>query len=253
MSFYHCSKSNPPGCKKSFIYSRLLAVDTATQACSVAISDNKTLMAEIINVTRQTHSRHLLSMIESALSMAQLSLSDLDGFVVTKGPGSFTGLRIGISTVKGLAKAAAKPLLGISYLECLARQSLMVDGLVCALIDARRQEYYYALYRADNSTLKPVLAETVGPLADLIQKIEFPCYFIGNGVNSTKQQLQAEFGMKASFAAGSQNILRPASILDLGQELLEKGCQDDLKNFIPKYVRKSDAQVHLEKCKFNAG
>ena len=102
---------------------KILAVDTATKSCSVAIVDKDTLLAEVSITSKQTHSRHLMEMVNRAMGMSGLNISGLDGLAVTIGPGSFTGLRIGISSVKGLAMASGKPVVGISSLDVLAMQS----------------------------------------------------------------------------------------------------------------------------------
>ena len=228
-------------------FSHLLAVDTATQACSVAISHGNSLVVENTTVIRQTHSRHLLSMIENALAASRLKLSDLDGFVVTKGPGSFTGLRIGMSTVKGLAMAVGKPLVGVSYLQCLAMQSGVSDGLICTVIDARRSECYYALYRAGKSGIETVVPESVGSLMHVVEKISEPCLFIGNGVQSYQKQLCQNLGQMASFAPDFNNILRSYTQVWVGRSCLMEGKKDHLDSLVPEYIRKSDAQVNLER------
>jgi tRNA threonylcarbamoyladenosine biosynthesis protein TsaB len=184
-------------------------------------------------------------MIENALTIAKIGLSDLDGFVVTKGPGSFTGLRIGISTIKGLAKAINKPLIGISYLKCLAQQSAAAKGLVCAMIDARRRELYYALYRFDDSGIKVVISESVEPLSNLVAKIGEHCLFIGNGTYENRERLTKMLGQRALFAPDFQHILRAETIIWAGQKQLEKGPQEQVENLVPNYIRKSDAQINL--------
>jgi tRNA threonylcarbamoyladenosine biosynthesis protein TsaB len=249
MPFTQISKSKHAYAKRSISFSNLLAVDTATNACSVAIWKEHRLVVEDTNVTRQTHSRHLLSMIEKALSIAKIELSDLNGFIVTKGPGSFTGLRIGISTIKGLAKAINKPLIGISYLKCLAQQSAVTNGLVCAMIDARRGELYYALYRFDDSKIKVVIPESVGPLSNLVEKIEENCLFIGNGVYENREGLRKKLGPKALFAPDFQHILRAETIIWAGQKQLENGRRENVGSFVPEYIRKSDAQINLANLK----
>ena len=245
MPFTQPSKSKQACPKRSISFSNLLAVDTATNACSVAIWKEHHLVVENTNVTRQTHSRHLLSMIENALTTAKMGLSDLDGFVVTKGPGSFTGLRIGISTVKGLARATNKPLVGLSYLKCLAQQSAAAKGLVCAMIDARRGELYYALYRFDDSRIETVISESVGRLSNLVEKIEEHCLFIGNGIYENRKRLTEKLGRRALFPPDFQHTLRAETIIWAGHKQLKNGRQERVESFVPDYIRKSDAQINL--------
>jgi tRNA threonylcarbamoyl adenosine modification protein YeaZ len=233
--------------KNSVAFSNLLAVDTATPVCSVAISQKNHLVVESTNAIRQTHSRHLLKMIKNALTTAKIELSDLDGFVVTKGPGSFTGLRIGISTIKGLAKATGKPFIGVSYLECLVRQSAVAEGLVCAIMDARRKEVYYALYRFDNYQLKVIIPESVGTVSHLLAKINDRCLFMGNGIYSNREQLFEKLGEMAYFGLDCHNILKSDAVIWVGRAYLKTGRQDCIESFVPDYIRKSDAQINLTK------
>ncbi len=114
---------------------KILAVDTATKGCSVAVTENSILLTELTLVSSRTHSKHLMGMIETAFSMSGLTVNDIDGFAVTKGPGSFTGLRIGISAIKGLASAAGKPVAGVSTLDSLAFQFPSdYPHLICPLL-----------------------------------------------------------------------------------------------------------------------
>jgi len=124
---------------------RILAVDTATKSCSVAIVEKESIIAETTLFIEQTHSKHLMKMIDTALNLSGLTVSELDGFAVTRGPGSFTGLRIGISSIKGFAMASGKPVVGVSSLDSLAMQCCFSPYLVSPLLDARKGEVYYAL------------------------------------------------------------------------------------------------------------
>ena len=126
---------------------RVLAVDTATSSCSVAIVDGEELVSEITLISGETHSRHLSSLIEALTRTAGLALEQIEGFAVTRGPGSFTGLRIGIGTVKGLAVAGNRPMAGVSTLAALAWQVGPTDHTICPMVDARRNEVYAAFYR----------------------------------------------------------------------------------------------------------
>ncbi len=117
---------------------KILALDTATKSCSVALTENGRLCAELTTLKDQTHSKHVMDLIHSVFEISGVSISDVDGFAVTIGPGSFTGLRIGISTIKGLAHAVGKPIVGISSLKALAWQCTDQNFLICPLLDARK-------------------------------------------------------------------------------------------------------------------
>ncbi|MFV9647064.1 MAG: tRNA (adenosine(37)-N6)-threonylcarbamoyltransferase complex dimerization subunit type 1 TsaB, partial [Desulfobacterales bacterium] len=144
---------------------RILAVDTATKSCSVAIVEKESIIAETTLFIEQTHSKHLMEMIDTVLNLSGLTVSELDGFAVTRGPGSFTGLRIGISSIKGFAMASGKPVVGVSSLDSLAMQCCFSSYLVSPLLDARKEEVYFSRYRFENGYLKKELREqAIGPV-----------------------------------------------------------------------------------------
>ena len=125
---------------------KILAIDTATMSCSAAIVADGLLRAELNTVTNQTHSKHLMDMIHTVCDMSEIKIAEVDGFAVTIGPGSFTGLRIGISTIKGLAWSLNKPVVGVSSLDAIAWQCDLSPYPICSLLDARKHEVYYCLY-----------------------------------------------------------------------------------------------------------
>ena len=124
----------------------ILAIDTASRSCSVAVVDGDGIMAEINDASGETHSRHLMAMVDQAVAMSVKRIGAIEGYAVTRGPGSFTGLRIGISAAKGLAEAAGRPLAGVSSLEALAWQVAQSDAIILPMLDARRKEVYAARY-----------------------------------------------------------------------------------------------------------
>ena len=140
---------------------KILAVNTATPACGVAVVNEGTVSAHAVINSRETHARQLMPMIDRVLESCDLAVADLDGFAVVRGPGSFTGLRIGISTIKGLAAASGKPLTGISSLEALAYPFTACPDPICALIDARKNEVYACWYRHHTGRLESLSDETV--------------------------------------------------------------------------------------------
>ncbi len=222
---------------------KLLAVDTATESLGVALTEGETLRAEITAVSRQTHSRHLMETIQRALDMAGWSLGDLDGFVAARGPGSFTGLRIGISTLKGLCTAVGKPLAGISNLEGLARQAPVRDGAVRAWIDARRNEVFCCRYRCEDGILRKETPEDALPPAAALSAMDGPCLFIGNGAALYRQVIREALGDKARFAPPEAHVLRASTLAFMGLERLAKNDSDDPVRFAPHYIRKSDARL----------
>ncbi|MCK5783063.1 MAG: tRNA (adenosine(37)-N6)-threonylcarbamoyltransferase complex dimerization subunit type 1 TsaB [Desulfobacterales bacterium] len=222
---------------------KILAVDTATRSCSVAIVENSTLLAELTLANGRTHSTHLMGMVESAVKMSGLTVSDIDGFAVARGPGSFTGLRIGISAVKGFAAATGKPLVGVSTLDALAFQFPFSSYLVCPLLDARRREVYYSQYRFEDGELKKVTGERILAPGITPFGIKEKCMFVGDGALVYKKVIVDEMGGLAHFAASCQNTIRAAAVAHLALKRFCNNDTDDVAGFQPTYIRKSDAEL----------
>jgi tRNA threonylcarbamoyladenosine biosynthesis protein TsaB len=222
---------------------KILALDTATQSCSVAIVDDGSLLAELTRANSKTHSRHLLNLINTICRIADLKAEDLDGFAVTIGPGSFTGLRIGISTIKGLAFSLGKPVVGVSSLEALAWQCAQSAYLICPLLDARKKEVYACRYRLKHNELKKAGTEKVASPAEAVRGIQEPSIFLGNAAQLYREDISAELGELAHFAAWGQHTIRASSIAWLSMTRFYRQQTDDVAMLIPQYIRKPDAEV----------
>lgn len=224
---------------------KILAVDTATRTCSAAVMDGTVLLAELTVGNGRTHSRHLMNLIDTVINLAGLKVEQLDGFAVCVGPGSFTGLRIGISTIKGLAYALHKPIVGISSLDALAWQCNQTSLLVCALIDARKQEVYSCRYRfADQEMMKEGIEQVASP-ADTLRGIREPSLFVGNGALLYRALISSELGELAFFADDSRHLIRAATIAGLSLGRIEQKSTADIKLLVPQYIRKSDAELKI--------
>lgn len=224
---------------------RILAVDTTTTSCSVAIVDQTSLLSEFTIDREETHSKHLMDMIKAVMRMAGLNFSDLDGFAVTRGPGSFTGLRIGISTIKGLVVASEKPVVGISSLETLAFQVSYSRDLICPILDARKGEVYFSRYRFLNGHLKKQTKERVAPPDKAVDDLNESCLFVGNGALLYKEMILEKMGEFASFAPMIQNTIRASTIAYLSMAKFENNDTDEIEKILPYYIRKSDAELNL--------
>jgi len=222
---------------------KILALDTATPSCSVAILDDGSLLAELTRGNSTTHSRHLMGLINTVCSIADLKAGDVDGFAVTIGPGSFTGLRIGISTIKGLAFSLGKPVVGVSSLDALAWQCAQSDYLICPILDARKKEVYACRYRLKNNVLKKAGAEKVASPAEAVRGIREPSIFVGNAVQLYRENISDELGELAHFAAWGQHTIRASSIAWLSMTGFYRQQTDDVAMLIPQYIRKPDAEV----------
>jgi tRNA threonylcarbamoyladenosine biosynthesis protein TsaB len=224
---------------------KLLAVDTSTRACSVAVVDQDRLACEITTGPTGTHSTHLMSLIRMALTVAEMELQGLDGLAVCVGPGSFTGLRIGVSTVKGLAFATAKPVAGVSSLESLAQPCLPWPHLICAMLDARQDEVYAARYRARDGCLEREGREAVLSLEDALNGIHEACLFVGDGARRYRGPIGSKLGPQALFPAPSQDIIRASTVAALAQRQFAGKEIEDLDHLVPRYLRQSEAELKI--------
>lgn len=222
---------------------RILAIDTSTVSCSVAVIEKREILSEITSGNGQTHSKHLMSMIHNCLELAGMELSGIDGFAFTTGPGSFTGLRIGISTALGLAAATDKPIAGVSGLDALAMQSAVPDMIICPMIDARRDEVYFACYRWIKDELVKDKAEHVLPPEIAINDMKSLVRFSGNGAMRYQSLIISNLGELARFAPECQNIIRASTIGWMGMKRFERNDVDDIFRFEPMYIRKPDAKI----------
>lgn len=223
---------------------RILAVDTATRSCSVALADGDAVLAEVTIRIQQTHAKHLMGMIDTAIGLSGTPFSDIDGFAVTRGPGSFTGLRIGIATVKGLAAASGKPMVGVSTLETLAMQVACPSCLICPLLDARRGEVYSSRYRYRNGCLERLRDEGVSTPEKAIEDIDETCLFLGSGAVLYREILVRRLGRRARFSPSFQNTIGASTVAYLSMAAFETGHTDDVGGFVPVYIRKSDAEIN---------
>ncbi len=222
----------------------ILAIDTSTTDCGAAvIQDDKVRSAAVLS-GGQTHARHLLPLIHQVLATCGASLAEMDGFAVTRGPGSFTGLRIGISTVKGLVFACEKPLTSVSTLEALAYPFLGYPYDICALIDARKKQVYACRFRSAGEDLLPVTEEQVLFPEEAAAGLDGPCLFVGSGAAAYRETITAAADEKARFLPDLQNKLRPEAVAYLGRLRLSTGDTEDPGNLSPVYIRQPDAIIN---------
>ncbi len=228
----------------------ILAVDTATACSTVALTigdvHGGSLLASISLNSKITHSRRLLTAVEWLLQESDVVLADIDGFGVGLGPGSFTGLRIGMATMKGLAVAMDKPLLGVSTLDGLA---VNCSGQLplCALLDARKKEVYRAWYAKDACGIY----RAVGPIQALkpealAKEIMSPCLLVGDGIIPYGSFLQEMVAEPLLIAPLSLHYPNAASLAFLCCEKLRNNETLDIESAVPLYVRASDAELSLQ-------
>jgi tRNA threonylcarbamoyladenosine biosynthesis protein TsaB len=223
---------------------RILAVDTATKSCSVAIVEKKSIIAETTLFIEQTHSKHLMEMIDTVLNLSGLTVSEVDGFAVTRGPGSFTGLRISISSIKGFALASGKPVVGVSSLDSLAMQCCFSSYLISPLLDARKGEVYFSRYRFENGYLKKEVEEQAISLGQAVCDINEPCLFVGDGAKIYQNKIKDQIGDLAHFAPPYQNTIWASTVANISMAKFETNDTDDNSLLTPNYIRKSSICNH---------
>lgn len=222
----------------------LLAVDTSGPVAGVAVLRDGEIAYEGAAVNRLTHSVNLMPMIEEALGRAGMDVSDIDLYAAVTGPGSFTGVRIGVSAVKGMAHGAGKPCVGVDALEALAVGACMTDALICPIQDARAGQVYGAAFSAgmppvralDNMAEKlPAFIEKALAVADG-RKL---C-FLGDGVKTYEKNIVEILGDRAVFPPVHMRYLRPASVAALAQQHADQAV--DYLTLMPVYLRAPQAE-----------
>jgi len=221
----------------------ILSLENSGMCGSIALTARNQCLAEYSLTSKITHSKRLLGSIDFIMQESQLNWSDIDAIAVSLGPGSFTGLRIGLSTAKGLVMATGKQLLGVSSLEALALQVRYTDKLICPIIDARKKEVYAAFYRPKHGKLHSVSAQMAVTPQDLSQQINEPVIFIGDGGVLYKEMLTEKLGELASFAAPEIYFPRASAIGQLAQLNWQADNFLDPISAVPTYIRPSDAEL----------
>ena len=221
---------------------KLLTIDTSSTACSVAITSGGRLVTEnLLNLDRPI-SGQLLKSVEMAVADATMTFADLDGFGVAIGPGSFTGLRVGVATVKGLALAANKPVAGFSSLAMLAMNLPWAYYPVCAMLDARKSEVYTALYRCTDHP-QAISAESVIAPGQFLATITETTIFVGEGALRYREQIAAALGALAIFPPSTCHVPRASSGAMLAAAAFARGDIPPLPALNPVYIRPSEAEL----------
>lgn len=224
---------------------KILAMDSSGLVASVALLEDNNLIAEYTMNYKKTHSQTLLPMMDEIIKMTETDLSSLDAIAVAKGPGSFTGLRIGLATAKGLALALNKPIIGVPTLEGLAMNLYGVKSLICPLMDARRNQVYTGIYRFEKEELEVVKEQTAVAVEDLIEglnSIGKDVIFLGDGVHVYRNVIEEKLEINGFFAPAHLNKQRAGAVGVRGLYYLSKGIIENADDFAPDYLRMSQAE-----------
>jgi tRNA threonylcarbamoyladenosine biosynthesis protein TsaB len=249
---------------------KILAIDTSTMLGGIAITDDSLgLIAEVRLNVKSTHSEKLMTEIDHILTQAGLTLSDMDVFAVAIGPGSFTGLRIGLSTVKGLSYATGKPIVSVPTLEALAWNFPYCNYPVCTMLDARKKEVYAALFLWDNNGFIRLIDEVAINVLEFLKRFDennppSPPFsegrydsrprglgvlshkrviFTGEGALLYRDKIIEGMGGKAIIAPHEKIIPSPANVASLGLQKAREGNFSEPISLVPFYIRRSEAEI----------
>ena len=221
----------------------VLGIETSTMQGGVALLSERGLLSEYLLNVKATHTERLLPLIDRALRDAGITLRQIEGLAVAVGPGSFTGLRIGLSTAKGLAVAAGKPLVGVSTLEAMAWTLPFCAYPVCPVLDARKGELYCALFRHEGERLIRLMEDAALSPDSLLSWIQGATVFLGDGVTVYGGLLKERLKHLALFPPSGQRTGSAATVAELGRRRLLQGQRDEISELTPRYLRPSEAEL----------
>jgi tRNA threonylcarbamoyladenosine biosynthesis protein TsaB len=220
-----------------------MAIDTATPSSSVAVFCGDRLEGEILLNNARHHTETLMVSVENLLKSLSFSIRDMDFFAAVVGPGSFTGLRVGLATVKGLALAAGRPTVGVSALRALAVQLSFCRLPVCAMLDARKKEVYAGLFDCKAGFPEPLHAEVVRPPEMIITGLDDDTVFVGSGAEVYCDRIRDVLGERARFVPAAMNCLRASHAGVLARHDFRQGKIVSPEQLAPHYIRPSEAEI----------
>ena len=228
---------------------KILAIDSSGLVATVAIVEDNNLIAEYTIHHKKTHSQTLMPMLEEVKNMVELDLNTIDAIAVAAGPGSFTGLRIGAATAKGLAMGLGKPIIEVPTLEGMAYQMYGSQALICPIMDARRNQVYTGLYQFTENengyameTLKEGCACDIMECIEVANSFEQPVMFLGDGVPVFEALIREKATVPVYFAPAHRRLQSAASVGALATEFAKEGRFVEAKDHAPEYFRVSQAE-----------
>ena len=221
---------------------KILSLDTTAEVCSAAICDGERLIAEMTVNTGNTHSQTLLPVVEQIMKISETAIDDIDCFACSTGPGSFTGVRIGVATVKGIAYGRKKPCVSVSTLEALAYNIIGFDGILCPVMNARRNQVYNALFECSDGRMTRLCEDralSIDELDEELSSIGKPVYLVGDGYDITlkgfKKTVVSPVPERMRYQSGYSVAKCALKKLDAGEILTDS-------ELVPIYLRPSQAE-----------
>lgn len=225
----------------------ILGIETSTKTGSVAVVSETGVIAQYSLNIEVTHSERLMATVDRVLCDTGITMADMDGYAVAIGPGSFTGLRIGLAAVKGLALVTGKPVAAVPTLRALAWNLPYAGHPICPMLDARKNEVYAALYQFDGSALVQTMPEAVLPLSRLAELISGKVVMTGEAALLFQGNIENLFGERACIAPRSAVLPSAASVAEIGMHMIQNNEQADPDSLTPLYIRRPEAEVAWEK------
>jgi len=224
---------------------KIIAIDSSSLTASVAIIEDEQILAEYNINYKKTHSQTLLPMLDEIKKMTELDLDTIDAIAISKGPGSFTGLRIGSATAKGLGLALKKPIIPIGTLEGLSYNAWGISGLICPIMDARRNQVYTAIYKFENGEHITVIDQCAISIEEIVEKINElgeKVLFMGDGVPVHQDYIKNNIKTGYQFAPAHMSRQRAAAFAIPAKKYLEEGRIEAAEDHKPEYLRLSQAE-----------
>ena len=225
---------------------KIIAIDSSGLVATVAIAEDDTLVAEYTVNYKKTHSQTLLPMLDEIKKMTQLDLDSVDAIAIAAGPGSFTGLRIGSATAKGLGLALDKPLIEVPTVDALAMNLWGTKDVICPIMDARRDQVYTGFYEFDEndelSVIREQFAEDIGVVTGMLNDIGRPVVFLGDGVPVYKDEIAKICKVPFRFAPLHMSRQRAGALAYLAAKYYSKGLTVSARDHKPEYLRVSQAE-----------
>ena len=223
----------------------ILLLDTSGPVCGVGVTADGTPVYENWVINKKTHSQKIMPMVDTALNMLDMNVDDIDVFAAVVGPGSFTGVRIGVATAKGLAHATGKKCVAVHALEALAAGISEHGRLVCPILDARAKQVYGAIFRSAviPERLSEDMAIGIDGYIERIREYHEPALFLGDGIGPLEEEIRARLKTDCEFASPEHAVLRPAVASMLAVRKIEAGepiC--DPETLLPLYLRAPQAE-----------
>lgn len=240
---------------------KLLALDSSGLVASAAVLENDTLIAEYTINYKKTHSQILLPMLDEIKNLIELDMKTIDAVAVAAGPGSFTGLRIGSATAKGIALALNIPIIPVPTVDALAYNLYGTEKIICPIMDARRNQVYTGLYIFESAqeaaipdtlvSLLPQCALDIAEICEKINALERAAVFLGDGVPVYQQQIKKYMKVPYHLAPSNCNRQRAGNVAALGACLYAKGIYQTAAEHAPEYLRQSQAERERNESKDN--